>query len=123
MTTTSPETLIPWTIGEIIHLSHMENGSSKVYLVPARVDPNGPNICIQAEGSLNITSSNWTMATYDEISGQWKLAERIKGKRLDNEAVRNLFHRCWGYASESDRYQKADWKVLSDILIEAGYQV
>lgn len=114
---------IPWTIGEIIHLVHMENGSSKVYLTPGRDIQNGTNICIQAEGRLNISSSDSIMAACDNISGKWQLAEHIKGERQDQEFVWSLFHRCWGNASSASVYKKSDWNALAEILRNAGYEV
>lgn len=120
---TDTVTRIPWTIGEIIHLTHKENGSSKVYLVPERDGQNGTNICIQAEGSQRISVSDSAMAGYDKISGQWQLAEHIKGERLDKEFVWSLFHRCWGNASSSKEYDKSDWNALAEILRNAGYEV
>lgn len=114
---------IPWTIGEIIHLVNMENGSSKVYLAPVRESQDDTNICMQAEGRVKISSSDSTIATYDKISGKWKLVERIKGERLDQESVWSLFHRCWSNASGTSAYNKSDWNALAEILRSAGYEV
>lgn len=114
---------IPWTIGEIIHLAHMENGSSKVYLLPESEYQDHTSICMQTEGHMKIAIEDSTVAAIEKISGQWKLVEHIRGERPDQAMVWSLFHRCWGNAASASVYEKSDWNALAAVLRRSGYEV